>query len=64
MAKRTITVTVCDNCGFEHGDTSLFMHVTVTKVQEIGSKSKPAVLMSKDLCIESCVGLPGINRGK
>ena len=63
MAKVEVTVIKCDKCGFEESDTSKFLHVTVEEVV-IAGKKRPKPLSERDLCIESCVGAPGVNRDR
>lgn len=67
MAKQEITVIKCDKCGTESTDPSQFLHVQVTAlVWGRGNKANliHQRLTSRDLCIESCVGAPGVNRDK
>lgn len=60
MAKVKVTVVKCDKCGTEDTDHTKFLHVTVSPVHLDGKTPKP--LTSRDLCLESCVGAPGVNR--
>jgi len=62
MAKREITVVICDKCGFEEADPSKFLHVVVSTIVPHDSKEKVKILTARDLCLESCVGAPGVNR--
>lgn len=52
---------VCDKCGTEDLDHTKFLHVTVEAVVPKGTK-RPKPKSERDLCIESCVGMPGVNR--
>lgn len=65
MAKQEVTVIKCDKCGTESTDISQFLHVQVTALV-LGKKGvvQHERLTSRDLCIESCVGAPGVNRDK
>lgn len=60
MAKVKVTVVKCDKCGTEDADLEKFLHVTVVTIPADGKKFK--LVSSRDLCIESCVGAPGVNR--
>jgi len=62
MATKEVLVVTCDKCGFEEADTTKFLHVTVSTIVPHSGKEKSKVLASKDLCLESCVGAPGVNR--
>lgn len=63
MAKKEVLVVQCDKCGFEEADTSKFLHVIVSEVHP-DHKKKGQVLTARDLCLESCVGAPGVNRDR
>lgn len=62
MAKVPVTVIECDKCHTQDNDPTKFLHVIVQEVQ-VG-KGKLVTLTKRDLCIESCVGAPGVNRDK
>lgn len=64
MAKHKVTIMVCDNCGTEDTDLSKFQHVTVSECTPHDSKHKPKIITSRDLCLHSCIGQPGINRAQ
>lgn len=61
MAKVEVTVIKCDKCGTEDTDPTKFLHVTVEEVVIAGRK-RPKPLSERDLCIETCVGAPAVNR--
>ena len=61
MAKQEVIFVKCDKCGTESQDLSKFLHVTVEAVVPDGKK-RPKPLSSRDLCIETCVGAPAVNR--
>lgn len=60
--KKEVLIMACDKCGFEEVDTTLFQHVVVSEVLPPESKKKPKILSEKDLCLNSCLGAPGVNR--
>lgn len=65
MAKVEITVIKCDRCGFESTDPTEFLHVQVSPIQTSKGRfiyGKP--ITSRELCIESCVGAPAVNRDR
>jgi hypothetical protein len=62
MARHEVIVTQCDQCGTEDTDPSKFLHVVISELP-VGKK-KPQIVSERDLCKASCVGLPGVNRGK
>jgi len=53
----------CDKCHFTDTDPKKFLHVIVQEVNP-GAKGKIITLSKRDLCLESCVGAPGVNRDK
>lgn len=63
MAKKAVLVVVCDKCGFEETDTTKFLHVQVSEINP-DHKQKASILTERDLCLESCVGAPGVNRDR
>ena len=63
MAMHEVIIVKCDKCGFEDRDPEKFLHVVVSPVTLQGRKQKKP-LTERDLCIESCVGLPGVNRDR
>lgn len=64
MATKEVLVVQCDKCGTEDSDTTKFLHVEVSTIGPHKGKGagKGKVLASRDLCLESCVGAPGVNR--
>jgi hypothetical protein len=62
MATKEILVVTCDKCGFEEADQTKFLHVVVSTIVPHDSKEKVKILTARDLCLESCVGAPGVNR--
>ena len=64
MAKHEVTVYVCDKCGTEDNDPTKFQHVTVNAIMPSKKGLKYQQVSSRDLCVESCLGAPGVNRDK
>jgi hypothetical protein len=63
MAKHEVLVMTCDKCGTESDDVTKFRTVVVSKLEKgKGNNLKMVQESAKDLCIESCLGAPGVNR--
>jgi hypothetical protein len=63
MASKKVVIVTCDKCGTESEDVSKFRTVVVSKLEQNKRGGLTMSMISaKDLCIESCLGAPGVNR--